>query len=86
MKNTQQLLHQWKVKKSIKPEKIRFISRIEKLEDDGLVDLSPKIFNSENKTLYKKGLCIICIPCKIYRVKSDSIINLRRKFYEYYYD
>ena len=75
-----------KVKKSTKPEKTRFSSRMEKLEEDGLVDLSPKIFDSESKTLHKKGLCIMCIPYKTYRVKSEGTINLRRKFYEYYYD
>ena len=75
-----------KAKKSTKPEKTRFSSRIEKLEEDGLVDLSPKIFDSESKTLHKKGFCITRIPYKTYRVKSEGTINLRRKFCEYYYD
>ena len=58
-----------KVKKCFKPEKTRFSSRMEKLEEDDLVDLSPRIFDLETKTLHKKGLCITHIPYKSYRVK-----------------
>ena len=59
---------------------------MKKLEDGSLVDLSPEIFDLETKTLHKKGLHIVCIPCRTYRVKSDGNINLRHKFCEYYFN
>ena len=74
-----------KVEKNFKlKNQIQQLNR--KIEEDSLVDLSPKIFDSETKTLYKKGLYITHIPYRIYRVKSDSNINLRHKLHMYYFD
>ena len=67
-------------------KRAEFNKRLKQLEEKGIINLDAKVCDPNTKRVYEKGYYIICEPCKMHRNNNYGIINLRQRFYKYYYD
>ena len=64
---------------------VEFSYKMKQLERKGLVTLDPITINKEIGKQFDEALCATCVLCEMLKFYTDSIVYLRRPFYDFCY-